>query len=76
MRKICTNDCVSEFQDKAYGKGVRVHNEDKKGVPHCTVCGGDHQKQKYASYARNWNPAYSLAPKNDGIKKAILPPGQ
>ena len=38
MVKQCS--CSSEFQDKTYGKGMRLHNvkEDGKGGK-CTVCG-------------------------------------
>jgi len=32
----CT--CEHEFQDKVYGKGMRVHNINKKGEAACTVC--------------------------------------
>lgn len=31
-------NCVSEFQDKQYGKGVRVHNPRYKGGITCTIC--------------------------------------
>ncbi len=31
-------DCVSEFQDKRYGAGKRVHNQGNKEC-RCTVCG-------------------------------------
>lgn len=36
--------CVSEYQDKRYGTGMRVHNakkstEKSKGGFRCTVCG-------------------------------------
>lgn len=36
--KICT--CKSDFQDKTYGKNMRVHNlkDAGKGAV-CTVCG-------------------------------------
>ena len=35
--------CVHEFQDKEYGKGMRLHTEAKGGSPgqvkyRCTVC--------------------------------------
>ena len=34
----CT--CKSEYQDKVYGLGMRVHNEKKDhGEATCTVCG-------------------------------------
>lgn len=32
----CT--CTHEFQDKLYGKGIRVHNQTKVGQFRCTVC--------------------------------------
>lgn len=35
--KPCT--CDSPYQDKKYGKGLRVHNEKKDGGAVCTVCG-------------------------------------
>ena len=32
-------NCVSEYQDKKYGKGNRVHNDKAKGQGWvCTVC--------------------------------------
>ena len=34
--------CASAYQDKAYGKGNRVHNLSQGGKKHnvkCTVCG-------------------------------------
>ncbi len=38
MTKDKQCNCVSEFQDKTYGKGIRAHNETAKGLK-CTVCG-------------------------------------
>lgn len=36
-------DCYSPFQDKMYGKGMRVMNELKSGVKvRCTVCRREH----------------------------------
>ena len=33
-------NCQSEFQDNAYGKGLRVHSEKKEGKEaKCTICG-------------------------------------
>ena len=33
-------DCVSEFQDKEYGKKQRLHSVQKEGKAFkCTVCG-------------------------------------
>lgn len=41
MIKRC--DCRSEYQDKKYGNGMRVHNPTRKGtvskiVWRCTIC--------------------------------------
>ena len=44
-RKPChTHNCESEYQDKKYGKGIRVHNrcggpDRKTDSWRCTVCG-------------------------------------
>ena len=35
--KRCT--CTHAFQDKMYGKGVRVVTRSVKGEARCTVCG-------------------------------------
>lgn len=35
---IAKCDCKSEFQDKKYGKGMRVKNSSTAGYT-CTVCG-------------------------------------
>lgn len=37
--------CENEFQDKKYGKKMRVCNETTNGY-RCTVCGKDIEKQK------------------------------
>lgn len=40
IRKMCT--CYSPFQDRKYGKGVRVHNYCRRASglgARCTVCG-------------------------------------
>lgn len=38
MIKRC--NCTHPYQDKVYGKGMRVHNEkDKTPNEECTVCG-------------------------------------
>ena len=41
--KTCENqNCVSEYQDRKYGKGKRVHNLSggvNKKTGKCTVCG-------------------------------------
>ena len=33
-------ECESKFQDKAYGKGKRLHNKTNNGW-RCTVCGNE-----------------------------------
>ena len=41
MVRIAKCECVHEYQDKRYGKGMRVHNtcgRDGKSA-RCTVCG-------------------------------------
>lgn len=43
----CT--CTHEYQDKTYGKGIRVANvkrgnEKSKGGAYCTVCGREEKK--------------------------------
>lgn len=46
MRVNCS--CVHEFQDKRYGKGVRIANPINKAIKEgrdahrCTVCGREH----------------------------------
>jgi hypothetical protein len=45
-RVLCK--CASDFQDKTYGKGVRVANRTAKNYgessdARCTVCGAVHQ---------------------------------
>lgn len=42
MSAIKQCDCVNEYQDKRYGKGMRVHTplaNLKNGAWRCTVCG-------------------------------------
>lgn len=44
-------DCVSEFQDKRFGKGMRVFNEAKNASSgletlRCTVCKGEIVRSK------------------------------
>ena len=46
MTKKLTCTCESKFQDKLYGKGVRIHNSainvgSKVEKYRCTVCGGE-----------------------------------
>jgi len=38
MTKVLTCTCKSEFQDKTYGTGNRLHNKTNNGW-RCTVCG-------------------------------------
>ena len=47
--KIIKCSCKSEYQDKKYGTGKRVHNSTNVGqdgarVYRCTVCGNDSAK--------------------------------
>lgn len=43
MKMKC--NCAHEFQDKVYGKGIRVHNPCKEGkAGRCTVCGNEKVK--------------------------------
>lgn len=37
--KLAPCNCPSAYQDKFYGKGVRVKNVGKDGKLVCTVCG-------------------------------------
>lgn len=38
--KLIKCSCNHEFQDKRYGKGIRVHNwREKANSYRCTVCG-------------------------------------
>jgi len=38
MTKINQCNCASVYQNELYGKNMRVHNENNKGLK-CTVCG-------------------------------------
>lgn len=39
MTKLLICHCVHEYQDKRYGRFLRVHNRaNKKGLWRCTVC--------------------------------------
>ena len=35
----CTDGPSAQYQDKTYGKGLRLHNVMEKGGAKCTVCG-------------------------------------
>lgn len=43
--KVCESGCASEYQDRKYGKGRRVHNRTLQNKPEasrgwrCTQCG-------------------------------------
>lgn len=39
----CSGTPAAEYQDKTYGKGMRVMNEDAKKSYTCTVCGAKHK---------------------------------
>ncbi|MDO8726322.1 MAG: hypothetical protein Q7J35_09680 [Candidatus Methanoperedens sp.] len=38
LTTITKCDCVNEYQDKLYGKGLRLKNSTVKGL-RCSVCG-------------------------------------
>lgn len=40
MSEIRPHTCPSAFQDKEYGRGMRVFNTTTKGL-RCTVCSGE-----------------------------------
>lgn len=43
-RCTCSGTPAADFQDKTYGKGMRVMNSDmKKSSYTCTVCGAKHK---------------------------------
>lgn len=43
----CTGTPATDFQDKLYGKGMRVHNEGAMGKSlSCTCCGKGGRKAK------------------------------
>lgn len=43
--KIMTCLCVSEYQDKEYGKMLRLFNQMKTvGMWRCTICGKEKQQ--------------------------------
>lgn len=64
MKQKCIRDCDHEYQDKRYGKGMRVHTEPLKGDPRCTVCSEASLTKKMRSIATSpsWNPACALKP--------------
>ncbi len=40
---VCKDTPAAKFQDKEYGQGNRVCNEDQKKGYKCTVCGTNHK---------------------------------
>jgi len=49
IKKCCCEDSTSPaaaFQNRRYGLGMRVCNEQKEGGYCCTVCGAKHNKVK------------------------------
>jgi hypothetical protein len=40
---VCKEGQAAKFQDKEYGPGMRVMNEDQKKTFKCTVCGTTHK---------------------------------
>jgi hypothetical protein len=47
--EIIRCNCQHEEQDKLYGKGMRVHNVNKKGQAACTVCCPSRRRNKSAA---------------------------
>ena len=43
--KLCKCKCVSEYQDKMYGKNMRVCNTGAKAHS-CTVCSANHVQEE------------------------------
>jgi hypothetical protein len=72
----CT--CVHEFQDKEYGKGMRLHtvNQKDKGkrAAYCTVCAPNRQRSKVAKteYARD-SKAFGMIFDNIYIPRVAKP---
>lgn len=53
VTKACK--CTHEFQDKEYGKGMRLHNlSDDKKKAYCTVCEGGGKGAKRASIGNKY----------------------
>jgi len=50
-RIIMHCSCESDFQDKMYGVGMRVHNDmtSKENMARCTVCGTERSISKNTS---------------------------
>ena len=65
MLKKCT--CKSEFQDRRYGVGMRLHTIAKPGaIPQerCTICFSNDNtlaamRRRADMHARGWNPMHS-----------------
>lgn len=44
--RILKCSCKSEFQDKEYGQGQRICNDNDKDGSKCTVCGTIHKTER------------------------------
>ena len=66
MIKPCT--CKSEFQDKQYGNGRRLHRVNAKGEAKCTVCHPVRWKNRMKSYSESqlFSAACVMPPKSKG----------
>ena len=64
--KKCVKGCTHAFQDRQYGKGIRVHRVSKKGEERCTVCEPTAWKRRLKGLAAAHTPAFNLAPKSSG----------
>lgn len=64
--------CQSEFQDKMYGKNIRVATINKTGHKSCTVCGGKPcwEKRLEAHYgpASSFSPEVLMKPLKSTVK--------
>lgn len=47
--EILRCNCEHEFQDKTYGRNMRVHNVNNKGQAFCTVCSPSYRREKQAT---------------------------
>ena len=53
--------CVSTFQDKMYGRGVRVFNIGKDDSATCTVCAPSARTKRLTTHASGWKPIHGGA---------------
>jgi len=63
MKQRCTNNCLSLFQDRLYGVGIRIHRLSVKGEARCTVC-----------KSTRWTMKMNAICASEMVKPALLPP--